>query len=175
MVIELFVNILLLCFSVFSFFYVGATMPKSSPSDLGAEQWPQALLILLVIAIVFNVRNFFKNHSKEDIAASFKDFIPSILRFVKSKLFIGMALLTVMALAYEPVGFLTTSLLFLIAYGILLGERRPLVLGIAAVVITLLLYIGFSVLLGLMLPRGSIGFLRSIALSLESIVQMLGL
>lgn len=175
MVIELIVNLLLLGFSVFCFFYVGATMPKSAASDLGAEQWPQALLILLTISISYNIYKFFKTHKKEDIAAAFQDFGPGVVRFFKSKLFIGMLILVGMALAYEPVGFLTTSFVFLIAYGVLLGERRPLVLGLSALVITMILYIGFAVFLGVMLPRGNIGFLRSMALYLESIVQMLGL
>lgn len=174
MAIELIVNILLLLFSVVCFFYVGATMPKSAVSELGAEQWPQALLILLIIAIGYNIYKYFHTNTATDIVVAFREFPPGIVRFVKSKLFIGMVLLMLMALMYEPVGFLATSLLFLIAYGLLLGERRPLMLGISAVVITMILYIGFSVFLGVMLPRGNVGFLRSIALFLESIVQMFG-
>ena len=57
-----------------------------------------------------------------DIAAAFADFFPSIGRLVKSKLFVGMVLVVVMALMYEPVGFMATCLLFLIAYGYLLGQ-----------------------------------------------------
>ena len=82
-----------------------------------------------------------------------------------------MVILVVMALVYEPLGFVTTSFLFLAGYGILLGERRPLVLILSALGIMLLLYIGFSVFLGVMLPRGYVPFLRSIALFLESIFQ----
>jgi hypothetical protein len=175
MAIALIVNSLLLAFSVFTFFYVGATMPKSDANVLGAEQWPQMLLFLLILAICYNIYKYFRENKREDIAASFKDLGPGTARFFKSKLFIGMVLLIVMALAYEPVGFITTSILFLISYGILLGERKPLRLVLSALVITLILYIGFAVMLGVLLPRGNIGFLRAIALFLESIVQALGL
>lgn len=174
MAIELIVNVLLLLFSIFCFYVVGTTMPKSPINELGAEQWPQALLFLLIIAIGYNIYKYFRTNTKTDIVAAFRDFGPGVVRFVKSKLFIGMVLLVVMALIYEPVGFLATCFLFLIAYGILLGERQPLMLGICAIVITMILYVGFSVFLGVMLPRGNIGFLRSIALFLESIVQMIG-
>ena len=54
MALELIVNLLLLGFAVFCYFYVGATMPVSAANELGAEQWPQALLLLLIPAICWN-------------------------------------------------------------------------------------------------------------------------
>jgi hypothetical protein len=171
MALELIVNVLLLCFSAFCFWYVGATMPKSPDSELGAEQWPQVLLVLLMLAIAYNIYKYFKTNKKEDIAAAFSGFFPGILRFIKSKLFFGMIILVVMALLYEPLGFLVTSFLFLTGYGVLLGERRPVVLVGSAVIIMMVLYIGFSVFLGVLLPRGYIPFLRNAALFLESIFQ----
>ncbi|MDR2072840.1 MAG: tripartite tricarboxylate transporter TctB family protein [Spirochaetaceae bacterium] len=171
MALELIVNALLFLFSVFCFWYVGATMPKSPESELGAEQWPQALLFLLMIAIAYNIYKYFKTNKKEDIKAAFTAFFPGIIRFVKSKLFFGMIILVVMALLYEPLGFLSTSFLFLTGYGLLLGERRPAVLLISTAAIMMLLYIGFSVFLGVLLPRGYIPFLRNAALFLESIFQ----
>jgi hypothetical protein len=171
MALELIVNGLLFVFSIIAFWYVGATMPVSPNNELGAEQWPQALLVLLMIAIAFNIYKYFKTNKKEDIAAAFADFLPGIIRFVKSKLFIGMIILVVMALLYEPLGFLPTSLLFLISYGYLLGERRPLMLLVSSLIIMMVLYIGFSVFLGVLLPRGNVPFLRNTALFLESLFQ----
>lgn len=171
MALELIVNIALLFFSMFCFYYVGTTMPKSAVTELGAEQWPQMILIVLIAAILWNIRNYFKRNDTKDISAAFKDFFPGIIRLVKSKLFWGMAILMVMAYAYEPIGFIATSLVFLIAYGLLLGERKPLFLILTSILITIILYIGFSVLLGVMLPRGNVSFLRNFALFLESIVQ----
>jgi hypothetical protein len=169
MALELIVNMLLLAASVFSFWYVGATMPKSRADEMGAEQWPQFLLILLIIAVSYNIFSFFRKHKKEDIAASFADFFPAIVRLVKSKLFIGMIILVLMAALCEPLGFIATCFLFMIAYGFLLGERRPLRLILSSLVIMLILYISFSRFLGVMLPRGYIPFLRSIAYFMESL------
>lgn len=146
-------------------------MPKSASNELGAEQWPQILLILLMIAIAYNIYKYFKKNKKEEIAAAFSGFFPGVVRFGKSKLFFGMVIMVAMALLYEPLGFLVSTLLFLIGYGILLGERRLPVLILSSVVIMLLLYIGFSVFLGVLLPRGYIPFLRNFALFLESIFQ----
>jgi hypothetical protein len=171
MAIELIVNVLLFVFSLYCFWYVGATMPASPESEIGAEQWPQALLILLMITIAWNIVALFRNHKKEDLKAAFAGFFPGAVRFLKSKLFIGMLLLAAMALLYEPLGFMATSLLFLIGYGVLLGERRIHILILSSVVIMVLLYIGFSVFLGVMLPRGYLPFLRNLALLVESIFQ----
>jgi hypothetical protein len=82
-----------------------------------------------------------------------------------------MVILVLMALIYEPLGFVFTCLLFLVGYGLLLGERRPAVLAISSVVIMFLLYVGFSVFLGVLLPRGNIPAVRSVSLFLESIFQ----
>jgi hypothetical protein len=171
MALELIVNVLLLLFSAYCFWYVGATMPASPDSEIGAEQWPQALLVLLMIAIAWNIFAYFRKHKKEEISAAFVDFVPGIIRFLKSKLFIGMVILVIMALVYEPLGFVATCVLFLIGYEVLLGERRPVVVIVSACVIMVILYIGFSVFLGVMLPRGYIPVLRNLALLMESIFQ----
>lgn len=173
MALELIFNLFLLGFGIVCFVNVGATMPQSAANELGAEQWPQMILILMMLAICWNLVKYFRTNKKEDIAAAFRDFLPSIGRLVKSKLFIGMILVVVMALMYEPVGFMATCLLFLIAYGLLLGQRKIPLLLLTSVVITVILYIGFSVMLGVMLPRGQIGFLRNFALFVESLVPAL--
>lgn len=170
MALELIVNVLLLGASLFCYWYVGATMPSSAVNELGAEQWPQALLILLIPAICWNIYQYFKKNKKEDIAGAFRDFFPSIVNFMKSKLFIGMALVVVMALMYEPIGFMATCLLFLIAYGFLLGQRKWTVLIGTSVLITVVLYAGFAVMLGVMLPRGQISVLRNFALFIEALI-----
>jgi uncharacterized protein involved in response to NO len=171
LVLELIVNVLLFLFSIFCFWYVGATMPQSPDNELGAEQWPQAILVLLLIAIGYNIIRFFRTHKKEELGSAFADFFPGILRFLKSKLLIGMVILVVMALLYEPLGFLGTSFFFLAGYSLLLGERRLHVVLVSSFVIMLLLYLGFSVFLGVLLPRGSVPLLRNAALFLESIFQ----
>lgn len=168
--LELIVNVLILAFSVFCFFYVGATMPVSAVDELGAEQWPQGLLVILMIALCWNIFKYFKNNPRQEIAAAFGSLGTQTINFFRGKLFFGMVMVMTMALMYEPIGFMVTSVVFLVAYGILLGERRPLILIGSALVITLILYIGFAVLLGVMLPRGQVPFLRDFALFVESLV-----
>ena len=82
MALELIVNLLLIAGGIFCFVNVSTTMPHSAVNELGAEQWPQAILVLMLIALAFNVIRFFKINKKEDIEAAFKDFFPAIGRFV---------------------------------------------------------------------------------------------
>lgn len=170
MAIELIVNLLVLFGAVFSYYYVGTTMPKSPVNELGAEQWPQAIIILLVIALAYNIYGVLKRGRNGKLAESFKSLAPDAVRFFKSKLFVGMSIVLVMSLLYEPLGFMTTCLMFLISYGYLLGERRWVRLVLFSLVITAILYISFAVFLGVLLPRGDVPFLRNFALFIESII-----
>ena len=170
MALELIVNLLLIVGGIFCFVNVSTTMPHSAVNELGAEQWPQAILVLLLIALAFNVIRFFKiNKKKISRLASRISFLPSAA-LSRASFFLGMVLVVVMALMYEPVGFMLTCLLFLFAYGLLLGQRNIPMLILSSVIITIILYIGFAVFLGVLLPRGQILPLRNFALFVESLV-----
>lgn len=170
MAIELIVNVIILVSCLYAFFYVGATMPVSQPSELGAEQWPQGIIILLVIALGFNIYRLIKNGKGGVLVGSFTSLGTDTAKFLKSKLFIAMVIVLVMAMVYEPLGFMTTSLLFMIAYGCLLGEHRWIRLIAFSLLLTAIFYISFSVFLGVLLPRGEVSFLRNFALWVESII-----
>ncbi len=169
--LELVVNVLLALGAVFSYFYVGATMPESSNLELGAEQWPQGILILLLIALSWNICQIIRKNRAADIAFNFKLLAEGAATFVKSKLFIAMALVVVMAFVINTLGFFLVSFFFLGAYGYLLGERRIWKLIVFPIIITFLLYAGFSVFLSVMLPRGTVPFLRNFSLFIESLVR----
>ena len=85
-------------------------------------------------------------------------------------MFLGIVILTVASLLLETIGFVVTAILVLFFYGWLLGEKNLVRLAIASVCIALVLYIVFSGMLSVNLPRGTIGVLRNFALFLESIV-----
>ncbi|MGI6703321.1 MAG: tripartite tricarboxylate transporter TctB family protein [Clostridia bacterium] len=172
MTFELIVNILLALGAVFSYFYVGSTMPESSNLELGAEQWPQGILILLLIALAWNIYQIIKKNRAAGIPFNIKALTEGASKFIKSRLFIAMALVVVMAFVINIFGFFLVSILFLAVYGYLIGERRPWKLVVFPVVITFLLYTGFSVFLSVMLPRGTIPFLRNFSLFIESLVRL---
>lgn len=171
---ELILNVLLFVFFGWSFFthVLEAPVPvkvQKNPYALQPDVWPKAIIILLEICLLINIIKIIKkNKGKEDFTLA--AFAASIPNFFKSKLFIGIVILTVASFILEPLGFMVTSFLVLMAYGWLLGAKKYGQLVIASICITFILYIVFSGLLSVNLPRGY-GFLRDFALFLESIVQ----
>ena len=85
-------------------------------------------------------------------------------------MFRGIVILFGASLVLETLGFMLTAILVLFLYGWLLGEKKYARLAIASVCIALGLYIFFSGMLSVNLPRGTVGILRNFALFLESIV-----
>lgn len=172
--LELIVNGLLLVFFIYTlcFHVTEAPIPTkvvNNPYALSPNIWPSVILVLLIICIVINIVKIIrKNKGNADF--SFSAFLKTVPGFFKSKLFIGIAIIVVLSFILEPLGFMPTSFLFLIAYGLLLGERKIVRLVIFSVLVTLVLYICFGVLLQVNLPRGTVPFLRNFSLFIESII-----
>ena len=171
---ELIMNILLVVFLGFSYFthVLEAPVPvkvQKNPYAFQPDTWPKVIIVLLLICLVINIIQIIKrNKGKEEF--TLKYFVSTIPGFFKSKMFLGIIILTAASLLLETLGFVVTAVLVLFAYGALLGEKNFVRLGIASVIIALVLYIVFSGLLSVNLPRGTMGFLRDFALFLESIV-----
>lgn len=165
MALELAFNIGLLLFFVYCFIYVGAIAPEKIPGQMDGAQWPQILLGLLVIFLAINIYRVYKNRKDgENFKINF-----DIKKILKSKLFIGSALLIVYTYALNLMGFIVTSIIFFMLYSRLLGEKRIKTLLLSSVVSVVILYVIFNTMLGIMLPRG-IGIFRTFALLIESIL-----
>ena len=171
---ELIMNILLVVFLGFSYFthVLEAPVPvkvQKNPYAFQPDTWPKVIIILLEICLIINIIQIIKrNKGKEDF--TLKAFVATIPGFFKSKMFLGIIILTAASMLLETIGFVVTAILVLFFYGWLLGEKKFVRLGIASVIIALVLYMIFSGLLSVNLPRGTVGFLREFALFLESIV-----
>ena len=171
---ELIINILLFIFLGFTFFthVLEAAVPASvarNPYALQPDVWPKTIIILLEICIIINIIQIIKKN-KGNPDFSLGAFAKSIPDFLKSKLFLGIVIMVAASFMLETVVFIVTALFVLFFYGMLLGEKNIVRLLIAAVCITLVLYIVFSGMLSVNLPRGTISFLRNFALWRESIV-----
>ena len=168
---ELIINILLFIFLGFTFFthVLEAAVPARNPYALQPDVWPKTIIILLEICLIVNIIKIIKkNKGNPDFTLG--AFVGSIPGFLKSKLFLGIVIMVAASFILETVGFIVTALFVLFFYGLLLGEKNVVRLLIASVCITLVLYIVFSGMLSVNLPRGTVGFLRNFALWLESIV-----
>lgn len=164
---EILFNIVLIVFFAISYVYVGATMPQSASTELGAEQWPQLLITALIILLFVNIYNIYKNTPAEK--RHFKSITGiNFAAIFKSKLFWGIVIIFAYAFSLEPFGFILSTVVMFAVYAILTGQKKASVVALSAILITLGIYFVFQRGLGIMLPRGY-GFLRDIALFLESL------
>ena len=168
---ELIMNILLVVFLGFSYFthVLEAPVPvkvQKNPYAFQPDTWPKVIIILLLICLIINIIQIIKrNKGKESF--TLKAFVATIPDFFKSKMFLGIIILTAASFVLETLGFIVTAILVLFFYGWLLGAKNIPTLAIASVLRALVLYIVFSGMLSVNLPRG-VGFLRDFALLLES-------
>ncbi len=165
MVLELGFNIALLIFFIYCFFYVGAIAPEAVKGQMDGAQWPQMIIVLLVIFLVINIIKVYRSRKPDE---GFKiDF--NIKKIIHSKLFIGSILMLVYTFLLDYTGFIATSIVFFMFYSRLLGEKRVKTLLISSVISVLILYVVFNVILDIMLPRG-MGIFRNFALLIESLI-----
>ena len=159
-------SVILAIFCIYCFFLVGAESPAATPTELGAAFWPRIILVMMIILLAVNIVNNLKAQ-KENKSSIMGEL--NLGGFLKSRLLVGIILVAVMALLMSTIGFMPDCLLFLIAYGFLLGERRIPLLVIRSLAITVVLYVIFQGALDIMLARG-VGPFREFALFFEMLL-----
>ena len=169
MILELLFNGFLLLVSIVCFADITAVAPAPRPRNMNAAQWPQMIFGLLALCIVVNMVRIWRAAPKEargggDLAKI------SVRKIVQSKLFIAIVFLFAYVYLLNVIGFILASLVFSVAYIALLGERRPLRVVVAAVVMVSVVYCIF-INLEVMLPRG-VSLFRDFHLMMESLVRI---
>ncbi len=159
-------SVILAVFCIYCFFLVGAESPAATPTELGAAFWPRIILVMMIILLAVNIVNNLRAQ-KENKSSIMGEL--NLGGFLKSRLLVGIILVAVMALLMSTIGFMPDCLLFLIAYGFLLGERRIPLLVIRSLAITVVLYVIFQGALDIMLARG-VGPFREFALFFEMLL-----
>jgi len=159
-------NAVLLAGAVYCFFFIGS-VDNATATELGAAFWPRLILGIMIVLLAIGLVNTIRGKGGKGPVTG-----GAVAGFFKSKLLLGILICTAAALILPKIGFIPTCFLFLIAYGVLLGEKRPVVLIATGVVATLILYIIFQGPLSIFLPRG-IGFFRNFALTMENLLGMI--
>ena len=166
---ELICNVLLWLGLLYAYFFnvLEAPIPDRTarnPYTLKPDVWPKAIIILLLICIAINIINIIRKNKNNP------DFALDALMSIRARLVIGIALVVGASFILEPLGYMATCCLVLFFYGLLLGQTHVIRLAVFSVLVTFVLYIVFSVLLSVNLPRGTIEEFRNFSLYVESIV-----
>lgn len=174
MALEILFSLVLLGISGYAFAYVQSTAAATTYTDpLGTAFWPSLMLIILAVLLVINIVNIVRNTPKEKRNFNILKEM-NLKAIVKSNLFWGMVGMVLYALLLPVTGFLLTSFLLAIYMAYFLGERRKLVLVLFAFLSVTIIFIVFYRIMGILLPRGSIPFLRSFAITVETFLRNIG-
>ena len=169
---ELICNVILWLGLLYAYFFNVLEAPVPSrvarnPYTLKPDMWPKAIIILLLICIALNIINIIRKNRNNP------EFSLDALLSIRARMCMGIALVVGASFVLEPLGYMVTCVLVLFLYGLLLGQRHVIRLAVMSVVLTLVLYVVFSVLLSVNLPRGTIPELRNFSLYVESLVASL--
>lgn len=168
MAFELLFNAFLLLVSIICFVNITMVAPEPIQGNMDAAQWPQIIFGLLIILLIANIIKVYRETPAEK--RNFDDLKKiNVNGILKSKVTWAFVTLFAVIPAFKLIGFIPTSLIFCVIYTMLFGERKPLRIALAAIIITLVLYVLF-INLNIMLPRGT-GFLRSFHLFAEGIAR----
>ena len=128
-----------------------------NPYTLKPDVWPKAIIILLLICIAVNIFNIIRKNKGNP------NFKFSAMFSVNVRMWLGIVLIVAASFVLEPLGYMVTCCL-------VLWQTHIIRLAVFSVLVTLVLYVVFSVLLSVNLPRGTIPELRNFSLYVESIV-----
>lgn len=126
----------------------GSNMPPDLIMKVGPSFFPTVLAGLLIIfsvaSIIFALRGKSKG-SVEPLKLSDKGVQRGLITLAATIVFCAVL---------EPLGFIPSAILFLIPMMLLMGNRKPLQLIIAPVLVTFSIWLIFEKLLNLSLPTG---------------------
>ena len=126
----------------------GLQMPTDHVMKIGPSFFPIILSAILIIFSLILIVNALRGRSKGKVTPiNFAD------KGVQRGL-ITLGSAAVFCLAMEPLGFIPTSILFLIFMMWVMGNRKPLTLLIAPPLVTLGIWLVFEKALNLSMPAG---------------------
>lgn len=126
----------------------GTNMPEDQVMKIGPSFFPNILAGMLILFSGILIINALKGESKGEVAPlRLKD------KGVQRGLF-TLAGAILFCVVLDPLGFIFTSIIFLVAMMWMMGNRKPLQLATAPVLVTFAIWLVFEKLLNLSMPAG---------------------
>jgi len=167
MIFEFVGNIVLMLVSIFFFINLQIKTPPPTDGGMSAKTWPQILLMVLIVCIIFNLIKVYKKGKSE--GKLFFEMSVNEKKILSWKIWVGICLCFAYPIGLRYIGFFAASLMYLLPMIYLLGGRAKKTLISWSLGITIVVYIVFRMILGVPLPRGT-GVFREFAIWLESFI-----
>jgi hypothetical protein len=129
-------------------FWEGAHMPPDLIMKVGPSFFPDILASLLIFFSLASIVFALMGKSKGSVAPiklSDKGVQRGLVMLLATMIFCAVL---------DPLGFMPTSVIFLVLMMLLMGNRKPLQLAIAPLIVTVSIWLIFEKVLNLSLPAG---------------------
>jgi hypothetical protein len=154
---ELIANVVVLGFFSLMLFFAVRMEGVKRVGDVGGEFWPILILsggvILSFALLIGNIREYYRGRSSTEEAGVRPETDEQQKRGQK-KYWLAVFCLGGYILAMPWIGFVLSTLVFVLVFILSLEERRVLVLSISPFLVTTLMVLIFGIFLGMPLPRG---------------------
>lgn len=147
-----------------------------SSADPGPVFWPRIVLVITITTAVLNLGLIYRR-----VRAEGKSLLPErtiisrgfAQRFTdlsneERQFYVTIALMIGYLLVLEPVGYLTSTPVFLFAFAWIVGYRHPLKLVATSLGVSAAIFVGFRVYMNIPLPYGS-GPFRAFHIAVENL------
>jgi putative tricarboxylic transport membrane protein len=131
----------------------GSVMPPDVVMKIGPSFFPNILAGFLILTSLALIVTALRGRSKGSVAP-LRVSDPGVQRGL-----ITLAATLVYCILLKPLGFIPTSLAFMVFMMVTLGRRKPMALLVAPWVVTLSIWVVFEKILHLDLPPGVLAFL----------------
>ena len=137
------------------YYWQSGFLPTKAADPLGPAAYPKLLaLVIIFFGILHIVVSYFRRFRlKEE-----EDTLQGRARLVGNLRIAGVVAVTgVYVLLMEPLGYVASTFLYVLGLPVLVGERSARGLVVSTVVMTVILYVVFVRVLGVLVPEGIIG------------------
>ena len=136
------------------FYYLSSQLPPGAPGQPGPSFFPKAVtLFIFAVALLLLVKSFIVRPAdaggSEFEVSGWKDYF---------RVFWAIVLSATYLYTMEGLGFILSTFGFCLVCLLILGERRPVVIGLLSTLLALIIFIVFKSFLSVPLPEGILYF-----------------
>lgn len=155
---EIAASVLIMAFFVFMLFNSLGLHEIRRFGEVGSGFWPILILstaiLLSIILLISNLMNYLKDQKKTPSGAAISPEAQMDLRSRRRKISLSIIFLLIYIIIMPWIGFGLSTLIYVTAFILVLGERRRWVLILSPILVTVLVVLIFSRFITIPFPKG---------------------